>query len=87
VNRCPNCQNMLRFYGISQTKTEGWMRWDWCGACGYYIKSNSTTRVGVQSREPSKAIFIPDREPLPRKADADPKPAVRVGFPLGNINQ
>lgn len=57
MNRCVTCRTTLRFYGISQTKTEGWVRWSVCDGCGLYHKADETKYIGLQRTEPSKIIF------------------------------
>lgn len=57
MNRCLYCGQYLRFYGISQTKSEGWVRWSVCDGCGTFHKADETHYIGVTKVEPSKAIF------------------------------
>ena len=58
MNRCIVCGNWLGFYGISQTKSEGWVRWSYCEYCHTYHKANDgSTYIGTTKVEPSKAIF------------------------------
>lgn len=51
------CSHWLTFYGISQTKTEGWVRWHACYHCGAFQKDDTNVILGLTKVEPSKAIF------------------------------
>lgn len=57
MNRCLNCSHWLGFYGISQTKSEGWVRWHSCSHCGTFQKDDANRVLGLTKVEPSKAIF------------------------------
>ena len=55
--RCAFCHHQLRFYGISQMRQEGWVRWSVCDYCGHYFKDNGQRYIGTQKTEPPKSIF------------------------------
>lgn len=58
MNRCISCgAGWLRFFGISQTRSEGWVRWTICDQCGMFHKDNTERYLGITKTEPSKAIF------------------------------
>ncbi len=62
MNRCVRCSAMRRFYGISQTPSEGWVRWTVCDNCGLYHKDNTERIFATTEREPGREIFRSSRD-------------------------
>ena len=56
MNRCSNCKNVLRFYGISVQPS--WLRWSVCDTCDVFTVANSAGKIlRTQKQEPPKEIF------------------------------